>query len=58
MPMGRIFFGGWRLNESIEFGGFVGAVADVANTGPPSDSNYESVDDRDALAQIDISYLF
>jgi hypothetical protein len=56
--MGRIFFGGWRLNESIEFGGFVGAVADVTNTGPPSDSNYESVDDRDALAQIDISYLF
>ena len=58
MPMGRIFFGGWRLNESIEFGGFVGAVADVANTGPPSDRNYESVDDRDALARIDISYLF
>jgi len=33
-------------------------VVDVANTCPPSDSNYESVDDRDALAQIDISYLF
>lgn len=55
---GAGFFGGWRLNESIEFGGFVGAVVDVANTGPPSDSNYESVDDGDALAQIGISYLF
>ena len=55
---GAGFFGGWRLNESIEFGGFVGAVVDVANTGPPRDSNYESVDDGDALAQIGISYLF
>ena len=55
---GAGFFGGWWLNESIEFGGFVGAVVDVANTGPPSDSHYESVDDGDALAQIGISYLF
>jgi hypothetical protein len=33
-------------------------VVDVANTGPPSDNNHESVDDGDALAQIGISYLF
>jgi hypothetical protein len=52
------FFGGWRFNESLEIGGFVGVAADVSNSGPPSDENYDSTDDGDALGQIGISYLF
>lgn len=55
---GAGFFSGWRFNESLEIGGFVGAVVDVANTGPPSDERYDSIDDGDALAQIGLSYLF
>ena len=55
---GAGFFGGWRFTENIEIGGFVGAVVDVANSGPPSNEDYESVDDGDALAQIGVSYLF
>lgn len=55
---GAGFFGGWRFNENLEIGGFVGAVVDIANTGPPSSDEYESVDDGDALAQIGVSYLF
>lgn len=55
---GAGFFGGWRFNESIEIGGFIGSVIDVTDSGPPSDDNYESLDDGDALAQIGVSYLF
>lgn len=55
---GAGFFGGWRLNESMEFGAFVGAVVDITDSGPPSDENYDSIDDGDALAQIGVSYLF
>ena len=55
---GAGFFGGWRFNESIEIGGFIGSVIDVTDSGPPSDENYESLDDGDALAQIGFSYLF
>lgn len=55
---GAGLFGGWRFNESIELGGFIGSVIDVTDSGPPSDENYESLDDGDALAQIGFSYLF
>lgn len=55
---GAGFFGGWRLNESIELGGFFGSVVDVTDSGPPDEPNYKSVDDGDALAQFGISYLF
>ena len=55
---GAGLFGGWRFNESIEVGGFIGSVVDVTDSGPPSDENYESLDDGDALAQIGFSYLF
>lgn len=52
------FFGGWRFNENIEVGGFIGSVIDVTDSGPPHDEHYESLDDGDALAQIGFSYLF
>jgi hypothetical protein len=55
---GAGFFGGWRFNENIEIGGFIGSVIDVTDSGPPSDDHYESLDDGDALAQIGISYAF
>ena len=51
-------FGGWQLNEDIEIGGFIGSVIDVADSGPPSDEFYDSIDDGDALAQIGVTYLF
>lgn len=55
---GAGFFGGWRFDEAIEIGGFVGSVIDVTDSGPSDDDNYENLDDGDALAQIGISYLF
>ena len=55
---GAGFFSGWRFNENVEIAGFVGAVIDVVDTGPPDEELYDTVDDGDALAQFGINYLF
>lgn len=51
------FLGGWQFRESLDVGGFIGAVADVAGS-PDGDELYESVDDGDAVVQFGITYLF
>lgn len=51
-------FGGWRFNENIELGGFLGSVVDVTDSGPQSSTYYDSIDDGDSMAQIGITYLF